>query len=62
MRLVKKQVSKKGIGTKSQLALKLQQEEQKRIRKTVSKEQKEARQEYLFDLKQQKRKEKHRGR
>jgi len=62
MRLVKKQVSEKGIGTKSQLALKLQQEEQKRIRKTVSKEQKKARQEYLFDLKQQKRKEKHRGR
>ena len=62
MRLVKKQVSEKGIGTKSQQALKLQHEEQKQVRKAVSKEQKEARQEYLFDLKQQKRKAKHRGR
>ena len=41
MRLVKKQVSEKGIGTKSQ-----------QVRKAVSKEQKEARQEYLFALKQ----------
>ena len=52
MRLVKKQVSEKGIGTKSQQALKLQHEEQKQVRKAVSKEQKEARQEYLFVLKQ----------
>ncbi len=52
MRLVKKQVSEKGIGTKSQQALKLQHEEQKQVRKAVSKEQKEARQEYLFALKQ----------
>ena len=51
-----------GIGTKSQLALKLQQEERKTQRRTVSRRQREAEKQRLFDLKQQKRKEKHKGR
>ena len=51
-----------GIGTKSQQALKLQQEQLKTERKAVSREQREAEKQLQFELKQQKRKEKHRGR
>ncbi len=54
-REVRKQVQNTGIGTKSQQALKLQQEQLKTERKIVSREQREAE-------KQQKRKEKHKGR
>ena len=61
-REVKKQVQNIGIGTKSQQALKLQQEQLKIERKTVSREQREAEKMRKFELKQQKRKEKHRGR
>ncbi len=61
-REVQKQVQNVGIGTKSQQALKLQQEQMKTERKTVSREQREAEKERKFELKQQKRKEKHRGR
>lgn len=50
-----------GIGTKSQQALQMQREEMKTERRQISKEQKEARKQYQFELKQQKRKEKHRG-
>ena len=50
------------VGTKSQQALKLQQEQLKTERKTVSREQREAEKQRQFELKQQKRKEKHRGR
>ena len=60
-REAKRQTLEKGIGTKSQQALQLQHEENKMIRKTVSKEQKEAKKQFLFELRQQKRKEKHRG-
>ena len=59
---VKKQLQDTGIGTKSQQALKLQQEQCKVERKQRSREQKEAEAERQFELKQQKRKEKHRGR
>ena len=59
---IKKSLAKTGIGTKSQQALKLQQEQNKQERKVKSREQKLAKAEYLFDLKQQKKKEKHRGR
>lgn len=58
----KKQLAQKGIGTKSQQALQLQYEEMKTERKVRSREQKEAERERRFALKQQKRKEKHRGR
>ena len=51
-----------GIGTKSQQALQLQREENKLERKAIGREQKEAEKRLRFELKQQKRKEKHRGR
>ena len=51
-----------GIGTKSQQALQMQREENKLVRKALSRKQREAEKQRQFDLKQQKRKEKHRGR
>ena len=59
---IKKSLAKTGIGTKSQQALKLQQEQNKQKRKVKSREQKLAETERLFELRQQKKKEKHRGR
>lgn len=47
-----------GIGTKSQQALQLQREQMKTERKHISKKQKEAEKRRLFELKQQKRREK----
>ncbi len=61
-REVRKQVQNTGIGTKSQQALKLQQEQLKTERRIVSRKQREAEKQRQFELKQQKRKEKHRGR
>lgn len=61
LREARKQTQKSGIGTKSQQALKLQQEENKQERMALSKEQREAEKERKFELKQAKRKEKHRG-
>lgn len=61
-REAQRQMQNEGIGTKSQQALKLQQEQLKRERKVVSREQREAKEERKFQLKQQKKKEKHRGR
>ena len=61
-REVRKQVQNTGIGTKSQQALKLQQEQWKTERKNANRERREAEKERKFELKQQKRKEKHRGR
>ena len=57
----KKMIMDNGIGTKSQQALKLQQEQNKVERKIKSREQKEAEVLRQFELKQQKKKEKHRG-
>ena len=57
----KKQTLETGIGTKSQQALKLQQEQNKQERKVRSREQREAENQRLFELKQIKKKEKHRG-
>ena len=57
----KKETSETGIGTKSQQALKLQQEQNKLERKVRSREQKEAESQRLFELKQAKKKEKNRG-
>ena len=56
-----KQVQNSGIGTKSQQALQMKLEGMKTQQKLISKEQKEAEKQRQFDLKQQKRKEKHRG-
>lgn len=61
-REVHKQVQNTGIGTKSQQALKLQQEQLKAKRKTVNRERREAEKQRQFELKQRKKKEKHRGR
>ena len=61
-REVRKQIQNTGIGTKSQQALKLQKEQLKTERKIVSREQREAEKQRQFELKQQKRKEKHKGR
>ena len=61
-REIKKQMSNTGIGTKSQQALKLQHEQYKTERKKKTREQKQAEEQRLFELRQQKKKEKHRGR
>ena len=61
-REVKKQVQETGIGTKSQQALKLQREQSKQARREKSREQRLAEEARQFALKQQKKKEKHRGR
>lgn len=62
LREVKKQLEQNGSGTKSQQALKLQQERFKIVRKQKSRMQKEAEAQHRFELKQQKKKDKHRGR
>ena len=59
---IRQSLGKTGIGTKSQQALKLQQEQNKQERKVKSREQKLAETERLFELRQQKKNEKHRGR
>ena len=60
-REAKKQMQETGIGTKSQQALKLQQEQNKQERKVRSREKREEDQLRMFELKQQKKREKHRG-
>lgn len=59
---VRRQLESTGMGTKSQQALKLQQEQMKLERKAVTREQREAEKQRQFELKQQKKKEKHKGR
>ncbi len=61
-REIKKMMTDTGIGTKSQQALKLQHEQFKTERKKKSREQKQAESQRLFELKQQKKKDKRRGR
>ena len=58
---IKKQMQENGVSTKSQLALKLQQEQNKQERKLQSREQKETDELRMFELKQQKKREKHKG-
>ena len=60
-RQIRKQMQETGIGTKAQQALKLMKEERQGARKVKSREQRETEQEQRFELRQQKRKEKHRG-
>ena len=55
----KRLVQGNGIGTKSQQAIKLQQEQNKQERKTISREQRAADEQRMFELKQQKKREKH---
>ena len=61
-RNARKQLERTGIGTKSQQALQMQLEQNKQERKLKSREQKLAEVERQFALKQQKKKEKHKGR
>ena len=61
-REVKKQLEHVDVGTKSQQALKLQHEQMKLERKAVSREMREAEKQRQFELKQLKKKEKHKGR
>lgn len=56
-----RQMSDSGIGTKSQQALKLMQEQNKTERKQLTKQQREAEKQRRLDLRQQKRREKHKG-
>ena len=58
---IRKTLGSTGVGTKSQQALKLQQEQNKQERKEKTREQKAAEGKRMFELKQQKKKEKHRG-
>lgn len=60
-RLINKEIADTGIGTKAQQAWKLQLEQGKMDRKTRSREQREEEKEHQFVLRQEKRKEKHRG-
>ena len=57
----KKQTLETGIGTKSQQALKLQQEQNKQERKVRSRERWDAESQRMFELKQMKKREKHKG-
>ena len=54
-------MASQGIGTKSQQALKMQQERNKVERKQLSKAEREAERQRKFDLRQTKKKEKHKG-
>lgn len=60
-REAKKQVEQTGIGTKAQQALKLQQEQNKQMRKSKYHMKKEADALKKFEQKQKKRREKHKG-
>ena len=60
-REAKKQMQETGIGTKSQQALKLQQEQNKQEHKVRSCEKREEDQLRMFELKQQKKRKKHKG-
>ena len=60
-REAKRQMQETGIGTKSQQALKLQQEQNRQEHKVRRREKKEAEELRMFKLKQQKKREKHKG-
>ena len=61
-REIRKQLQESaGIGTKAQQALQLQREQNKRERKIYSREQKEQEKQRRFALRQERRKQKHRG-
>lgn len=60
-RAIRRQMEGAPVGTKAQQALKLQQEEGKQARRAKSRRQREEEAQRAFALRQQKRKEKHRG-
>lgn len=61
-RMVRKQLEQRGAGTKSQQALQLQKEENKMVRRVKGHRQKEEEKQLQFEHREQKRKDKHRGR
>ena len=61
-RAARRETLKQGVGTKSQQAMKLLQEENKRARKVRSREEKIAEDERLWEMKRVRKKEKKRGR
>jgi len=61
-RLAREQTKQSGIGTRAQQALQLQREQSKAERRVLSREAREAEEQRRFQLRQAKRKEKHRGR
>ena len=61
-REIHNQLSQTGIGTKAQQALKLQQEQNKCERKSFNRQKSEEEKQQQFELRQEKKKEKHRGR
>lgn len=61
-RAARRQTETVGIGTKAQRALQLQREQGKQVRKVLSRGQREAEAERKFQLRQEKRRKKHRGR
>ena len=60
-REISKQMQNSGISTKAQTALKIQQEQNKQIKKIRNRDEKRKELERKFKLKQQKRKTKHKG-
>ncbi|MGN0143715.1 MAG: YjdF family protein [Clostridium sp.] len=60
-RMIRKEVQNKGIGTKAQNVLKAQHEENKIERKKKTKEERELEEKRLYEMKKNKRKEKHKG-
>ena len=60
-RAIRRQVDPTGMGTKAQLALSLQREQQKQERRIFSKKRKEEEKQRRFALRQEKRKAKHKG-
>ena len=60
-RKIQKETNTNGIGTKAQVALKIQHEQFKITLKQKSKEQKEQEEQIKFDLKRKKKLEKHKG-
>ena len=61
-RNARKQMGHSGVGTKSQMALQMQLEQNKLERKVKTREQKLADKQRIFEIKQQKKREKHKGR
>lgn len=61
-RAINAQLSQTGIGTKAQQALKVQQEQSKLQRKSFHRQRAEEEKQRQFELRMQKKKEKHRGR
>ena len=61
-RNVRKQMERSGVGTKSQMALQMQLEQNKLERKVKTREQKLADKQRMFEINQQKKREKHKVR